>query len=136
MPSVDSEAYRKEEGTMPMPHINVNISPEFRKRLKQFALDHEMTMTEVVMAALEEYMEREVKSREGKLDCPLCRSPLKLSIGYTGCDWLTVAGKGSGYGYDITLACTNDNCGAMYPIGHIKRESDFTPMNAENNCLA
>jgi hypothetical protein len=71
-----------------------------------------------------------------KLDCPLCRAPLKLAIGFTGCDWLTKAGEGSGYDYFVSLDCTNDACGAVYNIGHLKREADFTPMDEENSCLA
>lgn len=71
-----------------------------------------------------------------KLECVFCRSPLRLSIGYTGCDWHTVAGEGSGYGYDVSLFCTNDECGVIYTIGHIKKESDFVEMKPEHNCLA
>lgn len=36
--------------------MNVNIPKSFHKRLKQFALDHDMTVTDVVAKAIESWM--------------------------------------------------------------------------------
>lgn len=69
------------------------------------------------------------------LKCSECGSDLKLNIGYTGADWDTVAGDGSGYGWAIHLDCTNDSCALIYPIGHVKNFSDFTKMKNENKCV-
>lgn len=53
------------------------------------------------------------------LKCPYCGSDLKLEIGYTGMDWETVAGKGSGYGHVIHLSCMNDYCATVFPLVHV-----------------
>jgi len=37
--------------------MNVNIPKSFHKRLKQFALDKDMTVTDVVMKAIESWMQ-------------------------------------------------------------------------------
>lgn len=54
------------------------------------------------------------------LKCPYCESVLELRIGYTGCDWDTVAGEGSGYGEVISLNCPNDDCATIFPLVHAK----------------
>lgn len=54
------------------------------------------------------------------LKCPCCKSKLRLTIGYSGCDWDTVAGEGSGYGWPIELICTNERCAIVYPLVHAK----------------
>jgi hypothetical protein len=69
------------------------------------------------------------------LKCPACGSDLTLSIGYTGCDWETRAGENSGYKWMVSLDCTNDNCGRIYPIGYIKNEIDFTEMIDKCKCV-
>jgi hypothetical protein len=46
--------------------------------------------------------------------CQACHSPLMLSLGYTGCDWDTVAGDGSGHGHVVSLECTG--CNRVYPL--------------------
>jgi hypothetical protein len=61
-----------------------------------------------------------------KLKCTACGAELELSIAYTGCDWDSKAGKGSGYNYQITLDCPTEGCGIVYPLGHIKNERDFS----------
>ncbi len=37
---------------------NFRVSPEFRRRLKTFAVSHDMSMVEVFETAVNEYMER------------------------------------------------------------------------------
>lgn len=54
------------------------------------------------------------------LKCPYCDSDLELTIGYTGADWLTVAGDRSGYGHEISLGCLNDSCASIFPLVHVK----------------
>ncbi|MEB8638327.1 hypothetical protein P4H32_32385 [Bacillus cereus] len=54
------------------------------------------------------------------LKCPYCNSDLQLRISYTGADWDTVAGDGSGYGWPIELNCTNDSCATIFPLVHAK----------------
>jgi len=68
-----------------------------------------------------------------KLICPECNTPLNLSIGYTGCDWDTKAGKGSGYGWQVSLSC--DNCGRLFPIGYVKEYHDFSKLKDELKCV-
>ncbi len=63
-------------------------------------------------------------SNIGGLRCPACGSELEVSISYNGCDWDSEAGEGSGFNYTIYLSCTH--CARTYPIGHIKRENDFS----------
>jgi hypothetical protein len=60
------------------------------------------------------------------LKCPSCDSPLKLRIGYTGADWETEAGEGSGYNYPIMLTCNNDKCARVYTLGHLKGYGVFS----------
>lgn len=69
------------------------------------------------------------------IKCPKCGSDLKLSVGFTGADWNTKAGEGSGYGWEITLDCTKFGCGRVYPIGNIKKYSDFTEVKDESKCV-
>lgn len=64
-----------------------------------------------------------------KLKCPGCNTNFKLNIAFTGCDWETDKGDGSGYNYPVSLYC--NKCGAVYTIGHIQKESDFTAMTDE-----
>lgn len=64
-----------------------------------------------------------------KLKCPSCNSNLKLSIGYTGADWNTKKGEGSGYGWEVSLECTN--CGNVFTIGHMTHGSDLAEMKDE-----
>ncbi|MFD1363076.1 hypothetical protein [Lentibacillus salinarum] len=62
-----------------------------------------------------------------KLKCPSCHSNLKLSEGYTGCDWNCEKGEGSNYDWEISLDCTNDRCAYVFALGHIKEIGDFSP---------
>ena len=59
-----------------------------------------------------------------KLKCPACGGNLKLTIGYDGCDWDSVKGEGSGFGYEITLDCFD--CPRLYAIGRLKNEFHFS----------
>lgn len=61
-----------------------------------------------------------------KLKCPSCDSLLKLQIGYTGADWKCKAGEGSGFGYELSLRCTDSECSGVYTLGHLKSEYDFS----------
>jgi len=70
-----------------------------------------------------------------KLKCPLCNTNLKLSVGFTGCDWDTVKGEGSGYGWDVSLVCLNDDCRALFTIGHVRNEYDFAEMKDGLKCV-
>lgn len=76
-----------------------------------------------------------VKKHEKVLRCSNCGSELKLSIGYTGCDWNTEAGEGSDYNYEVSLDCTNQECASIYTIGHIKNINDFTPVIDRLKCV-
>jgi len=67
------------------------------------------------------------------LKCPECNSVLKLNIGYTGADWNTKKGKGSGYGWEVSLSC--DECESLYTIGHIKNLCDFVELKNELKCI-
>ena len=46
--------------------------------------------------------------------CQDCGQPLYLSVGYTGADWDTVAGRDSGHGHEISLHCSQ--CNRVYPL--------------------
>lgn len=69
-----------------------------------------------------------MKLKKNLIKCPECGEELSFSIGYTGADWKTKAGEGSGYGYEVSLNCS---CGRVYPIGSIKNESDFAEIKDE-----
>jgi hypothetical protein len=62
------------------------------------------------------------------LKCPCCQSPLKLKVAFSGCDWETEAGDGSGYDYPLSLDCTNDNCARTYTLGYLKSYGSFSPV--------
>lgn len=59
---------------------------------------------------------------EKKLKCTRCGSVLRINIAFDGCDWNSEKGKGSGYDYEVGLAC--DKCGSFYPIVRTKNEHD------------
>lgn len=62
------------------------------------------------------------------LKCPSCNSDLELSQGYTGADWDSEAGGGSGYGHNISLDCPEFGCGRVFLLGFVRREKDFSPV--------
>lgn len=65
------------------------------------------------------------KIKFGGLRCAGCgNNGLRLSVAYTGADWNCEAGEGSGYGYEVALAC--DQCGRTYPICHTRHEGDIS----------
>lgn len=70
-----------------------------------------------------------------KLKCPACDSDLELSVGFTGCDWDTKAGEGSGYDYPLSLDCTNNNCARVYPLVHLKNENCFSEVLDKYKCV-
>lgn len=63
-----------------------------------------------------------------RMKMPLCecKSELKLSIGFTGCDWNCEAGVNSGYNYEVRLEC--NKCGRVYTLGMVRNERDFSPI--------
>lgn len=65
------------------------------------------------------------------LKCPYCDSELQLSIGFTGADWDTVAGDRSGYGWPISLDCTNDGCAKIFPLVHAKEMHSVSVVKEE-----
>ncbi|MEA5023913.1 hypothetical protein SDC9_15161 [bioreactor metagenome] len=69
------------------------------------------------------------------LKCPICNNPLKLDIAYSGCDWDTIKGQGSGYGWEVSLFCDNSKCGSLFTIGHIKNLCDFSELKPELKCV-
>ena len=59
------------------------------------------------------------------LTCGSCGRELEnVSTGFTGADWGTQAGEGSGFDYEIRLDC---KCGRTYHIGNTKGINDFSP---------
>lgn len=60
----------------------------------------------------------------GGLACPACGAELETNISYDGCDWNSQAGGGSGFDWEITLACTR--CSRLFPVGRVKRLVDFS----------
>lgn len=60
------------------------------------------------------------------LRCPECNSKLTLKHAYSGADWMTEAGEGSGYGYELYLSCTNSSCANVYTIGYTKSYDAIT----------
>ncbi|MCH5297404.1 MAG: hypothetical protein J1E85_07025 [Ruminococcus sp.] len=60
----------------------------------------------------------------GNFRCSCGSENITCSIEYDGCDWKSEEGKGSGFDYEISLACKN--CGRVYPIGRLKSEHDFS----------
>lgn len=63
-----------------------------------------------------------------KLKCPSCNSNLRLSIGYTGADWNT---KKEGYGWEVSLECTNEDCREINTIGMMKECFHLVEMKDE-----
>lgn len=70
-----------------------------------------------------------------RLKCTACGSELRLEVAFTGCDWETEAGKGSGYNWPISLKCPNPDCAIIYTIGHVKNYGDFVGMADEYKCV-
>ena len=56
--------------------------------------------------------------------CGECGERLEVQVGYTGCDWNSAAGDGSGFGWEISLVCPK--CGRCYVVGHLKNQRDFS----------
>lgn len=60
------------------------------------------------------------------LKCPVCGSELELEVSFDGCDWNSKEGEGSGFDNQIALCCPKMGCGRVFPIGRVKKESDFS----------
>lgn len=66
----------------------------------------------------------------GGLVCAGCgNNDLDFHVMYTGADWNCEAGEGSGYDFEVSLVC--DKCGRIYTIGHVKSESDISPVKQQ-----
>jgi hypothetical protein len=61
------------------------------------------------------------------LKCPSCNSELELEIAFSGCDWETVAGEGSGYKYPMALKCISDRCVYVFTLGYVNDAHCFSP---------
>ena len=70
-----------------------------------------------------------------KLKCPICGKGLRMSVGYAGCDRDTEAGAKSGYGWEVSLVCSDEHCACRYTIGTVKNLNDFTPMKDQHKCV-
>jgi hypothetical protein len=62
------------------------------------------------------------------LKCPSCSGELELEISFTGCDWETVAGEGSGYKYPLSLNCKNSRCAYVFTLGYVNDVRCFSPV--------
>lgn len=60
---------------------------------------------------------------------PMCdechEARLELSVGWTGADWNSEAGEGSGFGWEVSLVCPR--CGRCYVVCHTKDVHDISP---------
>lgn len=66
-----------------------------------------------------------------KLCCDKCGSVLRVRMGYTGTDWESEAGEGSGFGVMLYLNCTNDRCATVYRLGYLRDYGDFSPLRKD-----
>lgn len=63
------------------------------------------------------------------LKCPDCGSDLELWQAYSGCDWNSEKGEGSGFGWEVYLACRGNSCARVYLLGYTKELHHFvTPI--------
>lgn len=62
------------------------------------------------------------------LKCVECGSDLSLCVAFSGCDWETEAGRGSGFKYPLHLDCTNDHCARVYTLGYLNDAYVFSPV--------
>lgn len=65
------------------------------------------------------------------LKCPICGTELELKVSFDGCDWESKEGEGSGFNHMVSLCCPMSGCGRVFPIGRIRKESDFSIVNDE-----
>ncbi|CAM2952531.1 hypothetical protein PASE110613_09200 [Paenibacillus sediminis] len=65
------------------------------------------------------------------LKCPYCESDLELHHNFTGADWDTVKGEGSGYGWVLSLKCLNGDCSRVYPLVHSKEMHSISVVKEE-----
>ena len=59
-----------------------------------------------------------------QLSCSDCGGKLEITEGFDGCGWKSEAGKDSGFNIEISLDC--EECGRVYPIGRVRKHSDFS----------
>jgi len=55
------------------------------------------------------------------LRCVSCNNELNLNVGYTGAEWDSQAGEGSGFGHEVSLNCIS--CARTYVIGFLRDEN-------------
>ncbi|MFL1672513.1 hypothetical protein [Paenibacillus dendritiformis] len=65
------------------------------------------------------------------LKCPYCDFDLVLHQGFTGADWDTVEGKGSGFGWVLSLECPNEDCSKVFPLVHSKEMHSISVVKEE-----
>ena len=59
------------------------------------------------------------------MKCERCGGMMNLKVGYTGADWNSDKGEGSGYGYEVQMSC--DKCGQSFVLGYCRRHDDIVP---------
>lgn len=70
-----------------------------------------------------------MKNKHGNIRCEGCGSyHMNVEVGFYGNDWDCVAGEGSGFGRVVELICCD--CGRVYPIIHVKKETDVSEILA------
>jgi len=51
-------ALKKLNGTQDIMKMNINITKSFHKEIKHYALEHDITITELIKRSLQEYMSK------------------------------------------------------------------------------
>ena len=60
------------------------------------------------------------------LKCYYCgNGELKFRIAYSGADWDSCRGRGSGYGHEVSIVCPK--CERIYTIGYCQNSWDVVP---------
>lgn len=67
------------------------------------------------------------------LKCPSCNSPLSLTVAFSGCDWNSEAGEGSGYNYPLMLDCIE--CPRVFNLGYLNSDRAFSPVKKQKPYL-
>lgn len=61
-----------------------------------------------------------------KLKCPICEGELHLRVAYDGCDDDSMAGRGSGFKYSLSLVCHTETCRRVYELGRLRDSLEFS----------
>lgn len=58
-------------------------------------------------------------NKHGNIKCEGCGSyNITMHVGYDGADYLSEAGDGSGFKWEVKLVC--EDCGRIYPVCRVK----------------